>query len=154
MVGNIGSDERFNYTCIGDTVNTASRVEGLCRYYYVDLIVTDESLVNLPPDHALNIIPLDRVKLKGKSNPVNLSWIQNEYPSETDALIASLQTELLTHYYAQRWCEAERILDLLIAHEANPIALCDIYRDRIAQYKKDPPGEAWNGVFVAKSKRG
>src|SRR5690606_4069450 len=67
LVGNMGLETRFDYSCIGDTVNTASRVEGACKHVAYDIVVTAETRAAAAD---LAFLPAGAIALKGKARPV------------------------------------------------------------------------------------
>lgn len=67
-VGNMGSSDLMNYTCIGETVNLASRLEGLCKIYGVGIIASASVKDACPPD--FNFLELDNVIVKGVAKPI------------------------------------------------------------------------------------
>ena len=70
LIGNIGSDRRFNYTAMGDTVNLASRLESANKIYGTDILISDATAAQIGPGIAL--APLERVRVKGRDQPVVL----------------------------------------------------------------------------------
>ena len=70
IVGNFGSNERFDYTALGDTVNVASRLEGLTKYYKVPIIVSESTYSLVKNKKNLVFRKIDSVKVKGKEKPL------------------------------------------------------------------------------------
>ena len=146
VVGNMGSDQRFDYTCLGDGVNLAARLEGQSKPYGVKLVVGPQT-ANMVRD-VYQVVELDLIAVKGKTEPARIFTVLEKY----DAASEKAHNMFLEHYRAGRWDRAAGM-----AKEMRPLwggALQEYYKmmeQRIFDLKTDEPLK-WDGVYRATSK--
>ncbi len=163
VVGNMGSDMRFDYSVLGDTVNLAARLEGQSKSYGMNVVLGAHTYEAVKDELAC--IDLDFIRVKGKQEGVMIYGLlgdetvaQKPEFQELRQLIFDAQEA----YRAQKWDEAEAMFKTIRERgndankcwnlEANLDVLCDVYEERIAEYRVAPPPTDWDGVFVATSK--
>ncbi len=146
VAGNLGSDNRLNYSVIGDAVNLSARLEGLTRLYNVPNIVSEASCLAAP-----NFVykELDTVCVAGKKQPVVIYELLGERGAVSKQTLdeADRFAEALKAYRAKDWSLAESLFSQLHSSCDNKV-LHQVFLARIQDYKSAAPPENWGGVFV------
>ena len=149
-VGNMGSAFRMAYTVMGDAVNIGARLEGLTKQYGSNIIVSETTAAAVP-DFAF--MELDRVRVTGKDDVVAIFEPIGPYNSlsREDKGMLAKHTHALKSYRASDWDTAEQQFFNLYQSFPNR-RVFQIYLDRIANFRAQPPNPEWSGVYRSLAK--
>ncbi len=150
-VGNMGSELRYGYTALGDTVNLSARLEGLNKEYATHILLS-EATYAMVQDPLLVFRELDLIRVKGKLQPITLyELIAARGTPEGDAPGLAERLELFAQgracYRERRWQDAQIVFEKLLERwpEDGPARM---YWNRCKEYFVAGPEEDWDGVYV------
>ena len=153
-VGNMGSDMRFDYSVLGDDVNLGARLEGQSKNYGVDIVIGENTYAYV---ENFAVLQLDRIQVKGKTVPVDIYCVLGDETENEKPRFQTLRERheaMLSAYKIQDWGVLKRILNECreLGEDYKLNILYDLYEERCEEYFANPPGEDWDGVFIATSK--
>ena len=147
LVGNKGSALRLDYGLVGDTVNEAARVEALTKNYGARLLVTRDAFAQFSTQGQHRLI--DRVIVKGKSEPVELFECENPCTPPNFAEICVRYKKAFDEYHFGRFAEAQKLFAALVQEFADGPS--KTLSARCAELLAHPP-EKWNGIWKMDAK--
>jgi len=154
VVGNMGSENRFDYSILGDAANLASRLEGQSKGYGVTIIMGEDTATAV--DNELFNIELDKIAVKGKKDAIRIFTVlgNNEWVfKNTNWYFNQQQHEkFLKLYRGQAWETAARFAEDLKDSWPEMAGYYDVMLGRIQSYLENPPEDDWDGVYQAETK--
>jgi adenylate cyclase len=164
MIGNMGSRSRFNYTMMGDNVNLAARMESGAKAWGVYSMCSDATKLACEQHGGDHVVfrPLGRIIVKGRTKAVpiyEIVGLKEDMTPRTRECLALFE-QGLAKYYARDWDGALALFAQSRDLEANvpgvtPGVMSNpslVYLDITADYRREPPPENWDGVYVMKEK--
>lgn len=153
-VGNMGSNQIFSYTALGDNMNLGARLESLCKFYGVQLNISEFTKNAIPPELASEFLfrTLDKVRVKGKENALTIYEVLHpSHPLYQERETLGLYENSFAMYLEMRFPEASDILQKL--HDKFPE---DKTFERMLHicldFQEVPPPPGWDGTYTHKSK--
>jgi len=151
VVGNMGTQSSMNYTMMGDHVNLAARLEGVCKAYRVPILMSKDTYLLVRDRVAARFV--DRVRVVGRSQPVDLYQPLGERQDMSDEQLQE------SRMYEKAWSmmlhgqykESLQVMAKLYAMSPSD-GLYEVMMARLKIYMKNPPSDDWTGVFNLKNK--
>jgi adenylate cyclase len=140
VVGNMGSDQRFDYSVLGDSVNLAARLEAQTKEYGVFFMFTEHTLKQI--NRAETCVMLDKIAVKGQTDPVKIYTILNDHKYFRTV------ERMVDAYQDREWSTCAHQIQVLREHGWND-TLADLYAERIT---RPMPEGKWDGVDRKTSK--
>ncbi len=150
--GNIGFSKRMEFTAIGDGVNLASRLEGASKIYGCDIIISENTYQ--PCKDQVWVRELDRVRVKGKNNPVaiyELAGLRSQPLDSQKQQVIEYYTRGREYYLKQDFVLARTEFAKVLSVDHNDQATI-LHLNRCNDYIKTPPGSNWDGAWTLTEK--
>ncbi len=150
MLGTIGEAERMEGTVISDAVNTAARIESLTKRYGMNIIISGDTLRRLANPNKYNHRIIDRVKVRGRIQPISLYGIfDGDSPKQINLKQQTLSDfeEGWGYYYAQMFEKAGEAFQRVLSQDPTDKS-AQIYLDRLEKLSQDIdlPEHDWEGL--------
>jgi adenylate cyclase len=155
VVGNMGSDLRFDYSVLGDSVNLASRLEGQSKTYGLPIIAGSKTALAAKDKFA--ILEIDFITVKGKKEPEVVYTIMGRHGvAESGAFqkMRDLSIKMMSRYRSRDWPGALTAIEQLRAADSEHklSGLFELYVERIQTFQLSPPPKDWDGVYALQTK--